>query len=217
MKKKLIIGCGTGRCGTVSLYRLLNFQRDSFFVHESEPLLTWEFDKEAIDLKLGRLLGKKERYVGDVSSAFLPYLDYICGRYTGVRVVVLKRARGEVVKSFVWKTRKVGWNLWGKFGGEKGGKWADMHPKYDCDSKEEALGMYWDNYYRDVKKLVLKYPDNVRVFAMRDLNSKKGVKGILDFCGILNEDRKIEVGAKENCSGGKLNSVRYTFWRANKI
>jgi len=132
MKKQLIIGMGTGRCGTVSLYNLLNSQKNSFARHESKPLLTWTFNKNAINTKLKKFFKRKEKYVGDVNSCYLPYAAYICKNIPSVRIVVLKRPKNEVVKSFMKQTSYFNWNHWVDHKGvkwRKAGKWDEMFPK----------------------------------------------------------------------------------------
>ena len=38
MRKRIVIGLGTGRCGTLSLTGLLNSQRSARVTHEGTPL-----------------------------------------------------------------------------------------------------------------------------------------------------------------------------------
>jgi len=220
MGEKLIIGMGTGRCGTVSLYRLLNLQNNSFFTHESKPLLTWEFNEDIIDIKLKKLLNKKEKYVGDVNSCYLPYTEFICKKNPSARIVVLKRSKKDVIKSFVNHTNFFNWNHWIKHNGvkwRKAGKWDKMHPKYNAKTKEEAIGMYWEEYYMKVNNLLKKYPRNIKIFSMESLNSEESVSELLNFCGIEKQDQNIKVKIRENKSNSILRFIKYFIWKANKI
>mgnify|MGYP004002157313 FL=1 len=220
MKKQLIIGMGTGRCGTVSLYHLLNSQKGSFIRHESKPLLTWIFDKKAINYKLRKLLGRKEKYVGDVNSCYLPYVDYICKNHPSVRIIVLKRSKNEVIKSFLRQTSYFNWNHWVDHEGikwKRAGKWDAMFPKYKLDSKEDAIAHYWDEYYLEVRRLIKKYPNNIKVFRTEDLNSRNSIKKILNFCNIPLEYQKIKTNIKENQSGSFFRFVKYWFLRSDKL
>ena len=174
---------GSGRCGTVSLYRLLNLQKNSFFTHESKPLLTWKFDKKSIDKKLKKILAKPKKYVGDVNSCYLPYVDYICKNYSSAKIVVLKRPKEEVVESFMRKKEIFGHQWISKKGKE--GKWEKMFPKSTASTKEEAIKEYWEDYYIEVSKLMRKHPKNVKLFETQALNSKRSVKAILGFCSYM--------------------------------
>ena len=218
--KQLIIGMGTGRCGTVSLYNFLNGQKDSFVRHESKPLLTWAFDKSAIDSKLSKLHNRKEKFVGDVNSCYLPYIDYICKNYPSVRIIVLKREKKAVIKSFMTQTSYFNWNHWVDHKGvkwKKADKWDKMFPKYNLDSKEEAIARYWEEYYLRAQRLLKKYPNNLKIFKTEDLNSEESVKKILDFCNIPLESQKIRIKIKENQSSSFFRFIKYWFLRSDKL
>ena len=220
MGKKLIFGLGTGRCGTVSLYRLLNSQNDSFFTHESKPLLPWDFDKNLIDSKLEKFFSKNRNYVGDVGSNYLPYVEYIREVLPESKFVVLKRPKVEVINSFINHSAPYGFNHWMEHDGtkwKKSQKWDLMHPKYEASSIEEALDIYWEDYYSKVEALVEKYPSRIGVYWTSDLNSKKKVKEILDFCDFEKKDRKIILNIKENKNGDFRRFFKYFWWRADKL
>ena len=218
MEKQLIIGLGSGRCGTVSLYRLLNLQRDSYIKHESKPMLTWIYDKEKIDDKLEKILGKNKRYVGDVASYYLPYVEDILNKNQFTKFIILKRTRDEVVKSFLRKTEKNKWNHWKENSKKKeANKWDSIFPKYNLDSKEEGIRRYWKEYYEKSENLLKKYPKNIKIFNIEDLNSRTKVKDILDFSGIREEDQRIIQNIRENKSRDPLSRIKYFSWRADKI
>jgi len=219
IENKLIIGLGTGRCGTVSLYRLLNFQRNSFFTHESKPLLTWNFDKN-IDKKLKKFLKRKEKYVGDVNSCYLPYIDYILRKYPLTKCIVLKRPKQEVIKSFIKQTKTLNHNYWIKHDGKKwrkAKKWDNMHPKYKVKTKEEAIEKYWEDYNKKIKQLIKKYPKSIKIFKTKDFNFKKSVKEILNFAEINLGDQQIKINIKENKSNSFIRFVKYFFWKGDKL
>ena len=220
MEKQLIIGLGTGRCGTVSLYRLLKFQKYSFFTHESKPLLTWKFNKDLIDNKLRKYSNKDEKYSGEVNLSFLPYVEYIIKKNPSSKFIVLKRSKEEVVSSFVKHSGLLNHNYWVAHGGKgyrKAGKWDRMFPKYHAETKEEAIGLYWEDYNRQVEKLIKRYPKNIKVFQTKDLNSYESVKEILDFCGIKKINQRVKINIKENKKGDLTRFFKYFFWRADKI
>lgn len=218
MKKQLIIGLGTGRCGTVSLSRLLNSQKNSNVSHESKPILTWKFDKEKIESKLNAISDKKGRYIGDVAFYYLPYVRYILKKFPNTKFVCLKRLKNEVIKSYLFKTKGRN-HLIDHFGNKwkKDNKWDYAFPKYDLNSKEEAIGVYWEDYYKEVRGLIKKYPKNIEIFDIDELNSNEGVKRILNFCGVDKNDQKVIANLKENSTKDKLSFIKYWLWRTDKI
>lgn len=221
MKKQLIIGLGSGRCGTTSLYKLLNSQKNSFICHESKPLLTWIFDEKKIDNKLKKILSKDKKYIGDVASYYLQYIEHIISKNPSTKFIILKRPKEEVVKSFINKTKFLNffkWNLWIRKPKKKENKWSKMFPKYNLNSKEEAIAKYWEEYYSKADKLIKKYPLNIKIFNTSDLNSEQKVKEILDFCNISAKDKRIKYGIKVNKTKELFFWTKYLFlWRADKL
>jgi hypothetical protein len=196
---QLVIGLGTGRCGTVTLAQLLKAQPGcaGTFSHEQHPLLAWTQPSEramlrAADGRVRQLLQRRLRshaaasrdgadndaaptpLVGDVASFYLPYVETILSIEPGAKFVVLRRARAEVVASFLRKDPGV--DLWRECADRSGWSsnsvyWAAAHPKFPCSgaggarSAAEALGLYWDAYEERVARLTARFPDRVRVFA----------------------------------------------------
>lgn len=192
MGKKLIIGLGTGRCGTTSLGRFLNAQSGIRIFHEGETddgeqhPLPWEVDHE----KLLHWLATLERYAagneyyGDIGMYFLPYAEYLIGRFPDIKLVCLKRDRKEVVASYMkWTKNRNHWlnhdgSVWAKHP-----PWDVAFPKFDEPDKSKAIGLYWDGYYREVERLIGLYPENIACFAMTAMNHINGRRAILDFIG----------------------------------
>ena len=102
-KQQIVLGIGSGRCGTLSLARLLNQQPDVQASHEEPPLLPWSGADAArvIGERFARMRRQREAPIlGDVASFYLPYLDEIIAAEPEVRIICLKRPREEVVASF---------------------------------------------------------------------------------------------------------------------
>lgn len=188
-EKKLIFGLGTGRCGTHSLRDLLNGQFDSFITHESGdiPLLPWAVDEQKIKQLLSVINKRKYMYVGDVSFYMLPYCEYILKVYPDSKFICLKRGKVDTIKSYCEKTQ--GRNHWQTHCGTKykNCEWDKCYPKYSCNSKEEAIGLYYDDYYSTVESLADRYPNSIKILNMQELNTTSGVRSILGFVGIPEE------------------------------
>lgn len=202
MATRLIIGLGTGRCGTVSLKHLLDMQEDTGATHET-MLLPHKFNERKFQRYMSRLWRRKTRIVADVALWTLPYVTAILGEYPSTKFICLKRDKEAVVKSFMRKTRKR--NHWTQFSSKHWdlGEWPNemkcpyrnCYPRFDAD-KEDALGFYWD-YYQIVSEMYeAAFPDSFRIFPVEDLNTRDGCESILDFAGY--EEMRIKVGLHKN-------------------
>jgi hypothetical protein len=128
----VIIGLGTGRCGTSSLAALLNGQPETTCFHELNPSsMAWTGAEATVgslmrdfsDILQGgdrvvtadmvspnRLaplsrLASLERVsaIGDVGSYYLPYVETMLARWPEIRFPCLQRDRSAVIESFVVK------------------------------------------------------------------------------------------------------------------
>src|SRR5262249_28456459 len=99
----IILGLGSGRCGTHTLAEVLGQQPEAHFTHEQPPLLAWRRAPPApgIRERLVRLRRTRlGRYIGDVASFYLPYAEEAIAAEPGIRMICLERPREEVVASF---------------------------------------------------------------------------------------------------------------------
>lgn len=203
MASRLIIGLGTGRCGTSSLRSLLEIQHDTHATHEI-MLLPYRFSDPKFRQYMNRLWSRKTRVVADVALWNLPYVTAIMGEYPSTKFICLQRDKEAVVKSFMRKTAK-NRNHWTRFDSkhwdenkwfrEKKCPYRNCYPRFDAD-KEEALGLYWDYYDVVSKSYQDAFPDNFRIFPLEDLNSRNGCEKILHFAGY--EEMVIRVGIHKN-------------------
>ena len=192
-KKRIILGCGTGRCGTFTLARIL--QRSGVkMTHEmnSKQKLRLEFNvvKEKF-LKIcehfERLEGKD---VGDSDLVYFRYLELFIEKYPDVKIVCLKRNKEDTIKSFVKKCN--GKNWWSKHGYKK---WISdvlnyiRFPKYETDNLEEAIGLYWIYYYKEIDRIRKIHPKNILMVKTEVLSYRETQTQIYDFCNIYKQDR----------------------------
>ena len=77
-------------------------------------------------------------------------------------------------------------------------EWDECFPKYDDVSLEEAIGLFYDDYYAEADRLLNIAPEDIRIFSMGCLNTDEGVKQILDFVGI--EEQRILTSVRKNKS-----------------
>lgn len=175
----MIIGLGTGRCGTVSLSRLL--QKVGLNVtHELAPFVSWGDGraKDRLDLL------KSSKLDGDVAFWYLNLVEDMNEICENIRFVCLRRNIDETVHSYMIKT--VGRNHWVNHSGSnwfKDNIWDQCYPKYDIDDKSKACRLYCEEYHSRSIKLQ-ESMDNFKIFNVNCLNSKSGVQSIFDFLGI---------------------------------
>jgi len=221
----LIIGFGTGRCGTNSLTTLLGRQ-GAYATHEIR-LLPWETDiwelygilarmivftsgeeskypvkfyhlwqyiekkqmPPAIEEEIRFLYDKTEGMVADVNFSWLNYIEDALMLFPDLRAVCLKRNREDTVKSWLLKD----YDLWTIHGNDIPEGTRPLFPLFDLPLKE-AVGAYWDEYYRRAGDLEKKYPDNVKIFYdFKPLNEEHCQRRLLDFIGIPREKQVIKL------------------------
>lgn len=183
MEKRIIIGLGTGRCGTTSLARLLGSVPNCVATHEMDQIranLEWKFNMNRIEKALKILKSAPENIVCDVAFYYLPYVKIISEMEPTATFVCLKRNREETVKSYMYKTE--GRDHW-RVTRSKPNQWDKMYPKFEAQSKEEAIGMYWDMYYRTTSEME-KEGIRIRTFDTVSLNDSNGTSQIMKFCGL---------------------------------
>lgn len=233
----IIIGLGSGRCGTRSLAALLNAQPDTVCFHEVNPsCMAWTGTERTVlsmleefravlaggprqitvDLasrrraeQLPRLRSLEAvRTIGDVASYYLPYAPMLA-EMPDVRLPVLRRDKAATAASFVevmrirrgtirmvidgvatllrrrpYRRFRNHWVAHDGRGWRRSAKFDKCFPKFQADTLEEALGLYWELYYRTAGELAARYPGKLRIFDLNDLNTPCGQRAILEFCGL---------------------------------
>jgi len=206
---QIVFGVGTGRCGTVSLYKLLKVQPFSIVTHEDrtlQPPPRWVDPSQVaaiqslVKSRVAAYRSMRGQYgnmlVGDVWSAHLPYIEAYINEDPSIKVIVLERDREGVVQSFMKKTSvdvlRNHWMPWEEgVGWEKDDMWDPFFPKFpNTDgnmTREKAIGLYWDLYHKETERLVKLYPMNVIKYQTHQVlaNNATGVRSeMLRFAGI---------------------------------
>ena len=199
MKKQLVIGCGTGRCGTTTLARLLNMQPGAAVTHERlASKFHWNKPAEAQHKIMKTLVAMTEGLVGDVALQHGCCLQWWCE--VGAKVVVMKRDMEGYLAS--WKKKAGLRNNWQppREGGTAGSRWYKAFPKFaGLSGREEALKAYYNFYYDElVPPVVQQYPDQVLLCHVDVFNTARGQQHLLDFCGVPREEQVLKVGLKKN-------------------
>lgn len=153
------------------------------------------------------------RIIGDIAFYYLRYVDDIL-RITGdVRFVCIKRDKAETVESWMKKSSLNRWkslwvadrlrslivrtpfykskNFWQDHDGsvfQPDPVWDKTFPKFEADTKREAIGKYWDYYYTEAERLAAKHPDHFRIYQVESMSNRAGQADILRFIGIEDSD-----------------------------
>tara|TARA_Y100000004_G_scaffold122102_1_gene137296 strand:+ start:66 stop:665 length:600 start_codon:yes stop_codon:yes gene_type:complete len=187
----VIIGLGTGRCGTVSLSKLIDKQEGARCSHEGVRL-PWVVSEGRFNKAYNKIVQgygdfieeqkstvfKRLSFVGDVSFYNLPYYNLFLERDPETKFIILKRDRDSVIKSYLKKTR--GSNHWQK-GLAKKNVWDECFPKFEAKDKADAIGMYYDKYYSMAEDIPNAFHMNTE-----DLNDSDKCMDMLAFCGFSN-------------------------------
>lgn len=198
---KLILGVGTGRCGTKSLVRLLAQQPGTTATHERfQDRVRWDCPPGLWPLRLWRDTARKEgaqseaRVRAEVALHWTPhirtFLEWADRDGRPLRVVGLKRGREATIDSYMrWKPGADHWSYHGDRA-YKPDDWDHCYPpEMEAESKREAIGLFWDRVYSTLESIE---DERLKVFRTSDLNSEEGVRSILSHCGY--EDPVLDVG-----------------------
>ncbi len=200
VQPQMVIGLGTGRCGTQSLAHLLNAQSAAEVYHEKEEdKIGWKDSEKEIDALLDwGMTTSHLRLVGDVALYYLPYVEYILARNQNVKFICLQRDCTNTVVSYMRQTSElnhwiehqgVGWQL---------NEWDHCYPKYDVPDKQSALTLYWYDYYFTATRLQALYPNSFQIFPTEALNRKAGQRAMLAFLGIPEAQMQLAIGIRAN-------------------
>tara|TARA_B110000211_G_scaffold66907_1_gene77304 strand:- start:1268 stop:1948 length:681 start_codon:yes stop_codon:yes gene_type:complete len=209
-EKQLIISIGTGRSGSVSLSQFLSHQQKMRLLHEGKieekgirTLIKWENDTDQLFKWITYLsnVNSDEYFYGDTGMYYLPYIKLIIQKYPNVKIIGLVRDKESVVNSYLNKTE--GRNHWYNHNGKdwkKDEKWDPCYPKYNESNKKKALELYWEEYNETTKTLQTEFPEQIKMWTIREFNTENGKNEILDFIGY-----KLE---RDISSDYKLNQIK---------
>ncbi len=187
-----IFGLGTGRCGTVSLSALFNMQDGVSAAHES-VLCPWQFDENSFQRNLIQMKNKigSNHTVVEVAFYLLPYVNRMMELYPDTKFICLKRDKHETVSSYMkktpgrnhWTNPQI-WEIPGEWRTDD--IWDKCYPKYYF-TKEVAISEYWEEYYTISESFEEKYPENFRIFNMKDVFQDTDIQTqMLTFSGLNN-------------------------------
>lgn len=164
--KRLILGLGPGRCGTVSLAHLLAYQNNCAATHENKPWLPWKEDYEAMKKNLYSVLARPAYYVADVGMYWLKYLSTVFAMHPECKAICLVRPVEDIAASFVRKTnnnpKRNHWTdaEWDKTRECPLNQWDKVFPTYPDippERKYDACLRYAKEYYEIMQQISEKH------------------------------------------------------------
>lgn len=203
MSQRIVLGMGAGQCGLSLLFEILAKQASSRMTMDQAPVFPWAPDPKESRVKERLSRWKKqfqERFVGDVATFYLPYVEQFIAEEPECRLICLKRPREEVVASFCKYLDEKAPNPTDHWSDEPAPGWyhdpiwSRAFPQYPVRDRVEGCGLYWEEYYRRAEDLAQRFPQN---FILRDadvLTSENGVREILDFAGVPRDKQILIVG-----------------------
>ena len=103
---QLVIGLGTGRCGTRSFTKFLK-ENGRFALHDHYHL-PWEPDYQRASDALADLFSRSEGApTSSVAFYWLNYVEWLAAKIEDVRFVCLKREKEKVVRSFMSSLKRL--------------------------------------------------------------------------------------------------------------
>jgi hypothetical protein len=204
MKKRYVLGMGTGQCGLNLLTDILAGQPRARVTFEQPPLLPWQRrpDRPGIRERLRRWGRFEEDLVGDTAVFYLPYVEDAIAAEPEIRVVCLERPKGEVLAGYcrqIDRGRPLPMNHWSRNPGpgwSQDPMWTPTFPQYETPDLLEGLSCFWDEYHDRSAELARRYPGNVRVVDTGELTTEEGVRALLDFVGIPAGSQVVMTGQK---------------------
>ncbi len=149
------------------------------------------------------------KLIGDIAYYYLSYVDDILALNQQVRFVCIKRDRQQTIDSWMTKSAIHRWrslwladrlkslitrtpfhsarNFWQEHDGERyqpDPVWDSTFPKFEASSRYEAIGKYWDYYYRQAELTAQRHPGHFRIFPIDAMSKPEGQRDILGFIGI---------------------------------
>lgn len=204
----IILGLGTGRCGTVNLSNFLRQQPCmALCTHEH---LKWKWYSEGI-IKADAFK-KYEKFqnsiVGDVGSFLLPHVKKIANFFKQTKIIVLQRNKEDTIKSWMKWTNEIHNYLVPHTKGKwQNDGWDPMFPKFDMEDepKEKVIAKYYDYYYEESEKL--KDCFNVLWIRTESLDNIKTRELICKFCEFNLPNCKLDVTCKRNAGPNSKKKV----------
>jgi hypothetical protein len=193
---QLVIGLGTGRCGSTSLSAMLGTIANSCCTHETPPLIFWNPQREQVDfhIKRFRMLAGYYSLVADVSHWWLNSIEQVFNHFPEAKIIGLIRDPDDCAMSFLriqglgkgshnpWIARSNG--IW------RTGNWDPTYPSYPlpaCSEKRpdraklKLITRYVKEYNAQLEEMARTAPNSVKLVRTEELSHDAVQEEIFQF------------------------------------
>jgi hypothetical protein len=195
----LVLGLGSGRCGSTSLTALIASVADSVSTHENPPLVYWEPLAEQRDFHFERLIHLAQAFavVFDASHWWLNLAEPFLARFPDGKIVGLHRELEACARSFLARKAlgRGSINHWAPAdnGIWRHNIWDPAYPTYpvpagaalDPDSaKLESIRRYVHEYNAALTALAERWPARVLLLRTEELADPAAQGRLFGFLGV---------------------------------
>lgn len=188
-----MIGFGTGRCGTMSLARIINQCNRTMVQHEFRGYRTdWYVRNRRKTRRMLRFFkdqSSKGILAGDVALYWLPHILFLREAMPNMKLIHLYRPKEEVVASFLRRSSDE--RVRPSDTGRRRCLEDNMFPTIDGATPQQALGFYWEMYEQWAWSI-----EDVYHMSVYDLNGD--LSGLFDYLEIPDQDRVFPTRTRYN-------------------
>lgn len=183
-----VIGFGTGRCGTMSLAKIINACRNTNVRHEHHTFRVDWYDPKL--RKIRRMIrsfksnGKRGILAGDIALYWLPHVEYIRKQLKDIKLICMHRNKKETVQSFLNKSNVADRLRPNKKTGQRIILGDNMFPTLDGYDIKQSLSFYWEMYEKWSRSI-----KDIYHMDVYQLNDKKVLISLFDYLEIPEKDR----------------------------
>jgi hypothetical protein len=213
---QVVLGLGTGRCGSTSLAALLATVEGSCCTHENPPLIFWTPQQEQVQFHMKRLtiLADYFSLVCDVSHWWLNVLDTFFTYFPTSKIIGLIRDVDECVRSFMtikgygWGS----WNHWVPYGNRIwiAAGWDPTYPTYSVPSyswinpdrvKYELIARYVREYNARLAAVAEQNPSRILLVRTKELGEPATQRRIFSFVNVNGRISMIKLNVRSVIDG----------------
>lgn len=216
---RLVLGLGSGRCGSTSLTALMATVDGSLSTHENPPMIFWEHEEEQVAFHVRRftLLRRYFPLVFDASHWWLNVIDELFAIFPDAKGVGLHRDLEGCVQSFMhvkergpdtvnhWVSPVNG--IW------QANNWDPAYPTYPIPESAHAdpdrakaglIRRYISEYNRDLKSLADRFRGRIMLIRTENLGCVSEQQRLFRFVGRPGRPMRVHLNAGTVTDGQSL-------------